>query len=234
MPKAPAVKSAEAKKLSPMDKRFVAEYLIDLHPKRAAIAAGFSVTVAHTKAYQWVSNCQLKPLVYEAVQLALAKREQRTAITADRVLEEMWAIGTADPNELVQYRIGACAHCWGDPTPTVDETLEPQPHGGALKRANAVLGDLANPAKDPNPECERCAGEGVGRAYVADTRSLSPAARKLYAGVKVNRDGSVEVKMHDKAAALLNIGRHLGMFKDKLELTHDVSEEMQAWLNQRS
>lgn len=227
MPKAPG-------QLDAKERLFVAEYLKDLDPKRAAIAAGYSPSVARCHSYLWICDDRRKADVYNAVQQALAKREQRFAITADRVLEEMWAIGTADPNELVQYRIGACANCWGDPTPTVDETLEPQAHGGALKRANAVLGDLANPAKDPNPECERCAGEGVGRAYVADTRSLSPSARKLYAGVKVNRDGSVEVKMHDKAAALLNIGRHLGMFKDKLELTHDVSEEMQAWLNQRS
>lgn len=36
--------------------------------------------------------------------------------------------------------------------------------------------------------------------------------------VSEGRDG-LKVKFHDKAQALLNIGRHLGMFKDKTELT---------------
>ncbi|MDL2401582.1 terminase small subunit [Rhizobium mayense] len=42
--------------------RFVREYLIDLDPKRAAIEAGYSKTVAASKAYQWVSNGKVKPL----------------------------------------------------------------------------------------------------------------------------------------------------------------------------
>lgn len=36
--------------------------------------------------------------------------------------------------------------------------------------------------------------------------------------VSEGRDG-LKVKFHDKQAALVNIGRHLGMFKDKTELT---------------
>lgn len=36
--------------------------------------------------------------------------------------------------------------------------------------------------------------------------------------VSEGRDG-LKVKFHDKAQALLNIGRHLGMFRDKTELT---------------
>lgn len=38
------------------------------------------------------------------------------------------------------------------------------------------------------------------------------------AEVSQTRDGSLKVKLHDKQAALVNIGRHLGMFKDKVEV----------------
>lgn len=127
----------------------------------------------------------------------------RTEITAARVLEELWAIATADPNELVQFRRGACKDCWRDDLPPEASTPLDAP---------------------PNPDCTACAGEGMGRAFVADTRNLTGSARKLYAGVKITKDG-IEVKMHDKAAALVNVGRHLGMFKDKLELDALVTDD---------
>ncbi len=38
------------------------------------------------------------------------------------------------------------------------------------------------------------------------------------AEVSQTKDGALKVKLHDKQAALVNIGRHLGMFKDKIEV----------------
>ena len=43
-------------KIGAREKRFIDEYLVDLDPKRAAIEAGYSKSVAASKAYQWVSN----------------------------------------------------------------------------------------------------------------------------------------------------------------------------------
>lgn len=37
--------------------------------------------------------------------------------------------------------------------------------------------------------------------------------------VSQTKDGALKVKMHDKRAALVDLGRHLGMFKDKVEVT---------------
>jgi phage terminase small subunit len=56
-----------------------------------------------------------------------------------------------------------------------------------------------------------------------DTRQLSRRAARLYAGVKTTKEG-IEVKIHDQQAALVNVGKHLGMFKDKSRssnTTHD-------------
>lgn len=45
----------------------------------------------------------------------------------------------------------------------------------------------------------------------------------------------VKFKLLDKRAALVDIGRHLGMFTDKIEMKakHEFDDEMAAWLNRR-
>lgn len=96
--------------MSAKDKRFKDEYLIDLDVERAAVAAGFSKTVAKTKAYTWVSNGKAKPELFAAIEIAKAKREKRTGITQERVLAELAKIGFADIRKAV---------AWGD-TPVDD------------------------------------------------------------------------------------------------------------------
>lgn len=89
------------KKLDAREARFVAEYLIDLDPKQAALRAGYSATTAASKAYQWVSNGKVKPHVFEAVQAAQAKRAQRTEIDADWVLHRLADEATADLADIL-------------------------------------------------------------------------------------------------------------------------------------
>lgn len=197
--------------LTPKQARFVDEYLIDLNATQAATRAGYSGKTANEQGARLLANAS----VTAAITARQAERSERTEITQDRVLEELWAIATADPNELIQFRRGACSKCWSV-GPDVEEELEPQGHGGSLKRARKAAILVID--EDPNPDCEQCGGEGQGRAWIADTRKLKGAAGKLYAGVKVTKDG-FEVKMHDKAAALVNVGKHLGMFKDRVEHT---------------
>lgn len=210
--------------MTPKQTRFVQEYLIDLNATQAAIRAGYSEKTAGQ-----IGEQNLKKLeVAQAVKAAMDVRAQKTEITAERVLEELWAIATADPNDIIQFRRGACRSCWSG-TPEPEERLEPQGHGGALKRS-AVVEPIA--IADPNPDCEVCHGEGSGRAYAADTRFLPKAASKLYAGVKVTKDG-FEIKMHDKTAALVNVGRHLGMFKDRTEHSGPDGGPMEMTITRR-
>jgi len=75
------------KQLDARERRFVDEYLIDLDPKRAAIAAGYSASMAASKVYQWVSVGKEKRHVYGAIQIAMDGRKERTGITQDWVLQ---------------------------------------------------------------------------------------------------------------------------------------------------
>lgn len=87
---------AEGKKLTAKQRAFVQEYMVDLNATQAAIRAGYSVDTANVIA----SENLAKPYIQEALQEAMAAREQRTEITADRVLKEYARLGFFDPRNL--------------------------------------------------------------------------------------------------------------------------------------
>lgn len=83
-------------KLTEKEARFVEEYLIDLNTERAALAAGYSASMAKSKAYQWVRNGKVKPRVYEAIQKAIKSRSEKTGITSEWVVLELAKLASAD------------------------------------------------------------------------------------------------------------------------------------------
>jgi len=91
------------RKIDAREKRFIDEYLVDLDPKRAAIEAGYSKSMAASKAYQWVSNSKVKPHVYEAVRKQFQKRSERTELTQDMVINELRKIGFSDIRKVVSW-----------------------------------------------------------------------------------------------------------------------------------
>lgn len=99
-PYAGHVTKMSTRKLNDKELRFVDEYLIDLDPKRAALAAGYSQTMAASKAYQWVSKSKVKPHVYAAIREAQLARQNRTHITQDRVLQELSRLAFFDARKL--------------------------------------------------------------------------------------------------------------------------------------
>lgn len=84
------------KKLDNREATFVLEYLISLDPKDAAIKAGYSASIAASKAYQWVSNSKVKPHVFEAIQKARQKTAERLELTRERVLAQYERLGFSD------------------------------------------------------------------------------------------------------------------------------------------
>lgn len=78
--------------LTPKQARFVEEYLVDLNASAAAERAGYSPRTAYSIGGQLLA----KPEVAAALEAAKAARSERTAITADRVLEELGRIGFSD------------------------------------------------------------------------------------------------------------------------------------------
>ncbi|WP_370682253.1 terminase small subunit [Comamonas sp. GB3 AK4-5] len=137
--------------LTPKQERFVAEYLIDLNATQAAIRASYSARTAASQGERLLRNVE----VAKAIQAAQAARAARTEITQDRVLQELARIaffdirklyrddGTMkDPHEMDADTAAALASIEvkeelerGE----VDEELEDQPHGGALKRKRGEL-----------------------------------------------------------------------------------------------
>lgn len=79
-------------KLTPKQKRFVAEYLVDLNATQAAIRAGYSEKRASEIGYQLLQ----KTTVQAEIRKAMADREERTGVTQDWVVQELYKIAHAD------------------------------------------------------------------------------------------------------------------------------------------
>lgn len=149
-----------AQKLTPKQAEFVRQYLVDLNATQAAIRAGYSEKTANEQGARLLANVS----VSQAIAAAQAKREQRTEITADRVVAELAKIAFADPRELME---------WG-------------PEGVKLK-------DSADLTEE----------QAASVSEVSETTTKD--------------GGSLRLKKHDKVKALELLGRHLGMFTDKVK-----------------
>ena len=93
--------------------------------------------------------------------------------------------------------------------------------------ANIAFADISSFLKVKNNQVE-----------VFDTDSIQHEMLAAIAEVKESNYG-ISIKLHDKLKALELLGRHLGMFKDKVEVTADVNnpfeglttEELKALIN---
>ncbi|RFC65006.1 terminase small subunit [Fulvimarina endophytica] len=213
-------------KLTPKQARFVEEYLVDLNATQASIRAGYSDKTAYSIGHELLG----KPEIQAAIAAAQTARSERTEITADMVLQHWWAIATAEANELSQLRRVNCRHCWGENHGYQWREGEYQIACDEAVKAEKALPDEAggfgfDPTRPAHPDCPECAGEGEEAVFFADTRKLTGAARKLYAGVKKTKDG-LELKTRDQDKAMELVARHLGMFVDKseVEVKHAYSE----------
>jgi phage terminase small subunit len=153
-------------KLTPKQRAFCDEYLIDLNVTQAAIRAGYTPIYADSKAYKLLE----KPEIKEYIDKRMEDRQKRTEITQDIVLEELRKIALAKPTDFFQV-----------------EDM------GQYKQVNII------PTKDI-PE------DKVG----------------AIASIKQGANG-IEVKLHDRLKALELIGRHLGMFNDRLEINGKIN-----------
>jgi len=161
----PSKSVLDSLKLTPKQRLFVQEYLIDLNAKQASIRAGYSV-----KNSEFQAHCLLKnPKVKQAIELAMYEREQRTKVTQDRVIEELAKIAFINPTDVINE---------------YDASLQT----GAAREDTAAISSI-RVKRFPTRE-----GFGVER----------------------------EIKLHDKIRALELLGKHLGLFNDKLNITADA------------
>ena len=149
------------KKLTPKQRQFVDEYLIDLNATQAAIRAGYSVRTAAEIGRQNLMKLEIQNAIWKVQ----AERSARTEITADRVVKELARIAFANPRKIFK---------WG-------------PGGITLLDSEQLTDDEAAVSE------------------VSETTT--------------ENGGSIKAKLHDKIKALDLLGRHLGMFVDKQEIT---------------
>lgn len=89
--------SRKGKPLNDREERFCQEYLKDLNAVNAAKRAGYSDR--HAADHAWA--IMRRPAIAKRIAELMAKREKRTEITADRVLQEVARVAFSDPRQLV-------------------------------------------------------------------------------------------------------------------------------------
>lgn len=237
------------KPLTKQERIFVKAYLKHKKPYDAAIEAGYSETIATSKAYSWVSNGKLKPNVYNSIQAGLKKLEEKLELSAENVLKRYVEIANTDRNELVEMRMVPCHYCYGKDhkyqyTPSERDKAMEQ-HVRRLTNLKLVNEDgMPNLEKypfdekgglgytihkEPHPECPECHGIGIEKVIYKNTNT--PAAAAIYSGVKETRHGK-EIQLLSQKDALDAIARHLGLFNDKLKLQGDENNPLTLLIGQ--
>jgi len=208
--------------LNDMQVRFVEEYLIDLNRSAAYKRAGYKGegNTAYVNSTRLLRNAN----VSRAIRAALDLRAQRTAITQDSVLQWWWDIATADATQLTEHHRACCRYCWGfghnyqwrDAVEFEERSAEARAKKG--REPNDAGGYGFDATMDPNPDCPRCNGAGLSRTVFHDTRDLTGSARRLFSGVKEGKFG-LEVITRNQDEAMKLVAQHLGMLKNKTELS---------------
>lgn len=180
--------------LTPKQRAFVREYLIDLNATQAAIRAGYSENTAQEQSSRLLSNVMVK----KAVDAAMKLRADRTEITADRVLKELAKIGFSDLRKAVRWESALV-------------TEEDNPDGGDIAIIKRIV---------------------TNRVELVASDDLDDDTAAAISEISQNATGGVKIKLHDKKAALVDLGRHLGLFTDNVAVKHDVSDPLAALLQQ--
>lgn len=205
--------------MTPKQLKFVEEYLADANATQAAIRAGYSARTAEQQGSRLLSNVEVAAAIAEAQR----QRSERTAITADRVLTEAWAMLTADPREVVELHVDSCRHCHSPnhryQRTVVEMEQDRRAHEARQAQAKKDAAPVAfdeqggagfDPRRPPVATCPGCHGRGVPKMVLHDSRKLSADAASLLAGIRTTRDG-IEVKLHSRADAVDRLARLLGL-----------------------
>ncbi|HFI2181679.1 terminase small subunit [Enterobacter roggenkampii] len=196
--------------LTAQQRLFVAEYLKDNNATAAAARAGYSDP---NYGRQLITNPNVAQAIAQQQKASIA----RTLGSADEVLAQMWQLATFDANQLSQYRRGACRYCWGfghhyqwRDAVEFDEALAKTEGKEGVRPPEDTGGYGYDHNREPNPECPRCNGDGIGQPYFPDTRKLPAVSRLAYSGVKVGKNG-VEITAISRERMFEAVMKRLGL-----------------------
>lgn len=195
----------------------------------AYVRAGFSKRASPTTLSRNARALAAKPEIAARVaELREAASREVTMSVADamKAWVDLWL---ADPADLVRPVRQACRHCYG--IKHAYQWIDEGEHAIAVAQAIEARSKSKRPDEAPDlptceggfgysrdrppvPTCYRCEGEGIATVWFADPRTVTGRSRLLYAGAKMGRNG-IEILLHDRAEALRNLSRALGLFADK-------------------
>lgn len=199
--------------LTAQQRLFVAEYLKDRNATQAAIRAGYSKKTANEQGARLLAKVSVAQAIAQQQKASI----ERTLGSADEILSQMWQLATFDANQLSQYRRGACRYCWGfghhyqwRDAVEFDEALAKVEGKEGAKLPEDPGGYGYDHNREPNPDCPRCNGDGIGQPYFADTRKLPPDAALAYSGVKLGKNG-VEITAISRERMYEAVMKRLGL-----------------------
>lgn len=141
-------------------------------------------------------------------------------VDIQQLIIDLAQVATADVNEICQVRRECCRHCWGDGhdyqwseyeyEKVMAEHEKKSASDPSLPLPDTSGGFGWHPHRDPNADCPVCFGDGVVNTWVADSRTLSPGARKLYNGFKYDKNGNLEILMKSQEEAQTKLMRIFG------------------------
>lgn len=172
--------------LTPKQQRFVEEYLIDLNATQAAIRAGYSAKTAKQQGQRLLTNVD----VSQAVAEAQAKLSERTEITQDMVLRELAKIGFSDIRRAIK---------WNSNVAVAAPTMDPEAF------------DIDEMMQSGIPDIKPMI---TNQVELVDSDQIDDDTAAAISEISQTDKGGLKIKLHDKRAALVDLGRHLGMFKD--------------------
>jgi phage terminase small subunit len=219
--------------LTPKQKRFADEYLVDLNATAAAVRAGLGPKggfrtreTAAQAGHVMLTNAD----VAEYVTARQAEMSEQLSIDAKTVIKLYWDIATADASEIVSGLKRPCRHCYGigfayqwKSEAEYAEAYERELLAAERDKRLPVLPDCSGGFEydwrlAPNQDCPQCEGEGRLEVRINDTSRLTGKARRLFAGIKQTRLGT-EVKMRDQDGALRAVAAHLGITLESFRMS---------------
>ncbi len=89
-----------SRKLTPKQKRFCQEYIIDFNATKAAIRAGYSEKTAYSIGHSLLKKVEIQEEIEKQIEL----RTERTFVNADRVVQEAAKIAFSSIADLIDWQ----------------------------------------------------------------------------------------------------------------------------------
>lgn len=221
-----ALEAATLQDLDPRQALFVDLWLVSSNATQSYIQAGYEVKndqVAAAAASRLLKKVKDHPYT----------KAKRAALIADttevqnRVLTAIFDAAMADPRELVEFRYFCCRYCHG-------KDFKYQFTSNGMRQRRQEYGRIVAEAREnkqepppfdeeggegfhkfnlPHEDCPECSGQGTPHLIIKDTAHMSPAAIRLFGGVKEGKDG-LEMKVHDQKPYLEMLARLYNMDVD--------------------